>query len=559
MGFKSNILQMSAIRKYMRPFISDSAPDQRTMPVSGRADSPHSPGVRRRAQSLETAINRRPRLVMFALAIFFLLAAYTLACVRPFWFDEFITIYIAKQGSLRAIWNLLSNGADPNPPLSHLLVLASIRFLGSSEPAIRTPFIFASLIGILCLFEFLRKYVGATYAAAGVCFYITTHAFDYAFEARSYALLLCFSMLSLIAWRWSIESRHPTAALLLMTASLGLSISSNYYGVLALFPIAAGELTYFFGSGRRRIRWQVWLSLAVASASLFLYLPLINASVARFAPFAWNKPTLDFLPFTYTFMLDSVGWLAAMAVYGALLVFLYEWTQMGRHIHGVLPRHEFAVVAMLLAYPFLGYSIAVLRSGMISARFVIPFVFGVSIAVAVSGYRLFRRNPVTSMLFLLCCVGWCVVRVGIAVSDYHEQRSVLRRMIDQLPNSGTLAVPDSLLVLPLHYYSPPQVASRIVFPMDILQIRNYKREDSSEQNLIAASQIYPVPLVPLQELLWKSPDFYIVAPPENWLLRVMNDYKRPAEELPKQVNNHSLRRFFSLSFGDCLIYREHFN
>jgi len=372
-------------------------------------------------------------------------------------------------------------------------------------------------------------------------------------------------MLSLMAWRWSIESPHPDAALLLMTISLALGISSNYYGVLAFFPIAFGELTYSIGASKsglghiKNIRWKTWLAMAVASTSLFLYLPLINVSIARFSPYAWNKPNADFVSFTYTFMLEDIVWLAAMAGYGALLVFIYEWTQRRNRIPSILPRHEFVAVIALLAYPIFGYFIAVLRAGMISPRFVIPFVFGVSIAVAISGYKLFRRNVFTSLLFLLCCVSWSVFRVGVAVSDCYDQRSVFLRLTSLLPRSGTLVVPDSLLVLPLHYYSPPQAASRMVFPMDLMHIREYKREDSAEQNLTAASQIYPVPLVPLGELLQKSPEFYIIAPPENWLLRVMRDYNQPAEELPLQVNNHSLKGFFSLSFGDCLIFKEQFD
>jgi 4-amino-4-deoxy-L-arabinose transferase-like glycosyltransferase len=527
------------------------------MPITAAPEAVHELPI---AERIEQAINSRPNVVMGVVAVFFLINAYILASVRLFWFDEFITIYIARQGSIRAIWHLLANGADPNPPLSHLLVLGSMRLLGSSEAAIRTPFVLASLIGILCLFEFIRRHVGPLYAAAGVFFYVTTHAFDYAFEARSYSLLLCFSMLSLMAWRWTIESPHRKLALALMTLSLMLGISSNYYGVLAFFPIAAGEALYSFEGTPRRIRLQVWLALALASVSLLFYLPLINVSIKRFAPYAWNRPTsIDFLPDTYTFILEAIFWLAVICVVGAALVYVYERTQLGIRRPRVLPNHEFAAIAVLLAYPVLGYLIAVLRAGMISSRFVIPFVYGVAIAVAVSGYQLFRRNPVTSLLFLACCVSWCIFRVAENVADYNDQRGVLLRLTRVLPRSGTLVVPDSLLVLPLHYYAPPEAAARMVMPLDIQDVRKYKREDSAEQNFAAAAAIYPVPQIPLETVLRNNPQFYIVAPPENWLLRVMEDYRNPAEELPNQKNYHALRGFFSLSFGDARVFREHFD
>ena len=134
-----------------------------------------------RVENLEAALNARPGVMMTALAAFFLSASYALANIRVFWFDEFITIYIAKQGSFGSIWHLLAGGADPNPPLSHLLVLASQHLLGNSEAAIRTPFILAGLVGMLCLFTLLQEYVTPVYAAAGVFFYMTTHAFDYSY------------------------------------------------------------------------------------------------------------------------------------------------------------------------------------------------------------------------------------------------------------------------------------------------------------------------------------------------------------------------------------------
>jgi len=512
-----------------------------------------------RVENLEAALNARPGVMMTALAAFFLSASYALANIRVFWFDEFITIYIAKQGSFGSIWHLLAGGADPNPPLSHLLVLASQHLLGNSEAAIRTPFILAGLVGMLCLFTLLQEYVTPVYAAAGVFFYMTTHAFDYSYEARSYALVMCFSMLSLLAWHWSTESPHPKAALLVMTVSLALAVSSNYYGILAFFPVAAGELTYYFTSGRRRIRWKTWLALMVAAGSLVPYLGLINASVARFSPYAWNKPNPDFIIGTYNYLLGSVGYLAGLTTFAALVIYVYERIQLRKHSPRILPPHVFAAVAVLVSYPVLAYVIAVVRAGMLSERHVLPVIYGVAFAVAVAAYRIFRRSAVASLLFLLCCLSFCTFVITDTFFDYQNQRMTLMRLIAALPKTGTLAVSDPHLVLPLYYYSPAQVASRIVFPVGLEHVRKYQREDSAEQNLAAASEIYPVPQIAVQDVLSDNADLYIIAPPWNWLLRLLDDYGHPAEPLNEQPSNHSLRGFFPLSLGDCVIFRERFS
>jgi hypothetical protein len=135
----------------------------------------------------------------------------------------------------------------------------------------------------------------------------------------------------------------------------------------------------------------------------------------------------------------------------------------------------------------------------------------------------------------------------------------LMRLIAALPKTGTLAVSDPHLVLPLYYYSPAQVASRIVFPVGLEHVRKYQREDSAEQNLAAASEIYPVPQIAVQDVLSDNADLYIIAPPWNWLLRLLDDYGHPAEPLNEQPSNHSLRGFFPLSLGDCVIFRERFS
>ncbi|HEX8926790.1 MAG TPA: glycosyltransferase family 39 protein, partial [Terriglobales bacterium] len=264
------------------------------------------------------AIEMHPVRVFTALSLFYVIVVVALACIKMFWFDEFITVYIAKLGSPIAIWQALYNGADPNPPLTHLLVALCVKLFGVSQLSVRLPAMIAEWFGIAFLFAFLRKRVRALYAACGVLFYMATHAFTYSVEARSYAFTLCFAMASLWAWRRTIEARNPNRAAALLSLMLALGISSNYFAVLAFFPIAAGELTR--NVLRRKLELRVWIAMAVGAIPLILYMPLVNHAIAIFAPHAWNKPKPDVISLSYEQMMQDIFYPALILLAIAVIV-----------------------------------------------------------------------------------------------------------------------------------------------------------------------------------------------------------------------------------------------
>ena len=498
------------------------------------------------------AIDAHPVRVFTALSLFYVIVVLALAVIKMFWFDEFITMYIAKLGSPRAIWLALYNGADPNPPLSHLLVALSMKLFGTSQLAVRLPAIIAEWFGLAFLFAFLRKRVRTLYAACGVLFYMATHAFTYAVEARSYAFILCFAMASLWAWRRTVEGRHPARAASFLGLMLALGISSNYFAVLAFFPIAAGELTRTIL--RRRIDLRVWLAMAAGALPLLLYMPLVNHAIAIFAPHAWNKPTGEVIELSYTQMMQDIFYPALVLLAVATVVLIAERLSSNRGWRLSMPAHELVAVATQMAYPVLGYVLAVARAGMISPRFVLPMCYGFAIAVALAGHRLFSRWAFTSLVFLIVCLGYAVSRNSITGFDYQMQREALYRLRDSLPATGTIAVSDSLLALPLYHYSPSKIAKRIVFPIDFEAIRRYKKEDSPEQNLWAGRNLYPIPILPLWQFEQQYPGYTVVTTQDNWLLQTLNEEGTPAHQLPIESHSRDLVTFTPLCHAEPHFY-----
>ena len=531
------------------------------------------------SEEIEDAINRHPAALIAAVTgfAFAVLAAQSLN--KLLWFDEFITFYIAKLGSLQAIWGALARGTDPNPPLSHWLASLSMRALGANAFAVRLPFMLAGVIGLFALFAFLRRRIPPLYAAAGVLFFMSTAAFDYFFEARSYALTLVFSALSLLFWQEAAEGDRPMLSSVALCVVLAAGISSNYFAVLAFFPIAAGELVR--NISQRRFEWRVWIALAISGATLLLYLPLIHSAVARFSPYAWNKVDLDTAYDGYLLMVDHIVWLGA-ALAGARILtmrcalpatasrersFLGHAWDIVRHTIFVnrrksatygLPWHEAVAVLFLVLYPFLGYGIARIQGGMLAPRFVLPVCYGCAIVAATSGYKLFGKWSIAGLLFLATVGTWFLAREGEVASNYYDERQAFQRVLDLLPSDQTLAVSDSLLVLPLHYYAPPEIASRIVFPVDFRAIRQYKGEDSPEENLWAGRNgIFPVPIIPLDDLLDQSSNFLIVSTDDNWLLKRLGEDGDMPRELPIFTDSRHIWAFTPLCHGPVWYFRNH--
>ncbi len=555
------------------------ATQQTAVEISAIHEFPRRSGFALFCERIEEAINRHPTALVVTICAFAITVMAAQALNKLMWFDEFITFYIAKLGGLHAICGALARGTDPNPPLSHWLASLSMRLFGANSFTVRLPFMLAGVAALLALFAFLRRRIPPLYAAVGVLIFMSTAAFDYFFEARSYALTLAFSALSLWFWQEATEGERPLLSSVSLGIALAAGISSNYFAVLAFFPIAAGELVR--NVSQRRFEWRIWIALALSGSTFLLYLPLIHSAIARFSPYAWNKVDLDTAYDGYLLMVDHIVWLCAGLLAVRILVtrcvlpnstsgersFLRHTWDVVRHTLFVkqrtpvkrgLPWHEAVAVLALVLYPFLGYAVARIQGGMLAPRFVLPVCYGCAITAATSGYKVFGRWSVAGLLFLATVGTWFLAREGEVASNYYDEREAFYRVLDLLPSDHTLLVSDSLLALPMYYYAPPEVASRIVFPVDFRAIRQYKGEDSPEENLWAGrNRIFPVPIISLDDVLDQTSNFLIVSTDDNWLLKRLGEDGDTPTQLPIFTDSRHIWAFTPLCHGPVWYFRNH--
>lgn len=473
--------------------------------------SPYLRNLWRSRVQTELWIDRNPRYLLITLLAYYWVLVLIQARLKLLWADELITFSVALQPGMTGIWQALTAGADPNPPLLPFMVQGSVHALGSGAVAIRFPAMVCVCLTLVFLWAMLGRWVRPTFAAAGVLVLIATRGFDYAYDARSYAPLLAFTIAALALWMWlpDTSASHRILLSAALAAALGGAVSSNYYGVLAIFPIAAGELAR--SRRLKKFRLEVWFALLLGLLPLLWYLPLIRHNLMEFGPHAWNPPSVRMVVSSYLELVEAVFW-------PVLLLLGYALHK--RRLRFAVPRPEFIAVGVLLIYPVLGYGVSKAGSAMISPRCILPVCCGVGLAAGVLAQRVFGKVTGAGPLILLFLLAWVTAREAVCTWLLLDQRHAFLLLRDDIQHNanGRILVADSAFALPLFHYSAKGVQQRIVFPIDFPAIHRYEADDSGEENLWAGGQeVFHFPVVSISALRTLQPSDLVIARPDGWL------------------------------------------
>jgi Dolichyl-phosphate-mannose-protein mannosyltransferase len=561
------------------------------------------------AERLAAWIDAGPVRAFLLLTIFYAVVVFGLSTVKLLWLDELITLHIAQLGGASAIWQALRQGADPNPPLTHLLVHLCLRLFGVHEFAVRLPVVAGYWIGMLSLFLFLHRRLSPTWALSGTLLSMTMAAFEYSYESRSYGIFYGLCMAAVLCWSRAVDpssSRSSTAirrlSLLGMCLALAAGISTNYFAVLAFIPIAAGEVarSYFKANEASRLEFKenrqgfgffhsidllrtidpgIWIALFLAATPLLAFRSMIAHSIAQFAPYAWNKVSLDQVADSYTEMVEIVLYplLAILAFSVVICLFgrfcsvcrtdvrprwVGELVNEVRSNRPVVPVHEAVAIFFLMAYPILGYVVASIHGGMLSPRFVIPVCLGFAIAGVLACYRLFRHSPGAGAILLCFCMAWFIARESTIGYLYMEQKQCFFKVLRALPEAeravqpaAPIVIADPLMALTFQHYTSPALSARIVFPVDFPAIRLYRRDDSPEENLWAGrNSLYTLPIVPLAVFQRAAGQYLILASNNNWLIEDLLHHRYPVQRLAINTRAGAIGGFTPLSHGTPVFY-----
>ncbi len=410
-----------------------------------------------------------------ALTVAAVLAA-TLAVIlrmamRPMWFDEMLTFYIARQGSVREI--VQSIHGDGNPPLIYLLAGASLRLVPNTELALRIPSMGGFMLAMVTAYLFVRRRLGVVAAVFALLALGTSPAVYFGSEARPYALLLGFTGLALVSWQAAVgaDGRGRMAALAGVAIGVAGAVSSHYYGVFHVgAPLLCGEAVRLVR--RRKPDWPLYLACAAGLTMLLTLIPfarvtyqLTGVYVRQSANF-WAKPELS----------DVVSYFGVIGWWVPVIACAVLWAiPRGGEKRWGLPIHETAAVVGLTLLVVIMMAITRVTSGYFQERYAIGSAIGA--AILAPAWLAFeaggaRRAAVCAALCVPLLVAAGAARVDFGGSTVVNGRRVgnsARVLVNLERVEGTepIVVASALSYLPIWWYGSETLRARLHYLADV--------------------------------------------------------------------------------------------
>lgn len=272
--------------------------------------------LEQRAAAYERFLYRYRFLFLAILTILYFVMTMLRAWGKPFWYDEILTFLEARQPTLSAALHAGGN-ADWMPPLSHVVFYATDKLVGHGEVAFRLGPMIGFWVFCLCLFAFVARRASVSFAFMAMLLPFATLFSAYSFEARSYALVLGFSGIALLAWQTAAEGVHRPLALIALSAGIAGALLNHYWAVFLYLPLAGAEAWRNYS--RHKIDWPVWIALAAGGVPLLIsLLVILRVAQTNLHPWSWARPR-DYYLFYWNFW-PVIGFLIPIAV--LLLVWL---------------------------------------------------------------------------------------------------------------------------------------------------------------------------------------------------------------------------------------------
>src|SRR5271157_867749 len=371
--------------------------------------TPHRFWSRDRPHS-KNAIENWTFAAAMVLAVFYFASSLYFASHRLFWFDEVLTVYVARLPNWTTIWTALAHATDTMSPVYDMIVRASDKLFGHSEVAARLPSALAMLGGLLLTFDCARRLTDGLHGLIALSLLTCTFLPYYGYEARSYAIYFMLAALALWVWIFAKDDKRFSAIFFGLVCFLGVSI--HLYFVLCLVPYALWEFS----------RWKPWhppspqliagvLGMMVSiGLLLWVILPLARQFSAGF----WAPPSLFALRSVFPQLFPDGLFLLALTIIWIVLA--------GGKNKNAVPepmQPAEAVSWLFLTIPLAGFVLAELKTNAFYSRYFMGVLPGVAVAFSCWLWRFFhQKRRVAFGIFLLLAI-WGVAK-QVAVTRHPE-------------------------------------------------------------------------------------------------------------------------------------------
>jgi len=456
------------------------------------------------------------------------------AASKPFWYDEVLTWILARQPSVRAIWNSLESAADSQGPAFYVIESAMSAIIPNQEIALRLPSILGYCCLILCIFVFVRRRVGSGLALiCAVVPFMTVLFRVYAIEARAYSLFVACDAVALVcyqrasSWRWTS----------LMALCLALAQSLHYYAVFALAPIGLAETVRLLRA--RDFRIGVWLALLCGAAPLAIFWPLLWRLREVYGANYGGPPGLFTIARMYgTFFETSWWWgvsvigVLGLGVINTALPFATRTGEAAPEAESIFDEH--VLVFALLCIPLGGYVTTKVANVNLLFRHVLPALLGVPLALAYILATLERRTIALFMALLVFSVGaqeglfWLTNSRHVTTGE--SQADSVEHLVEVAGHSDLpVVVSDGFQFLPLVHYAEPLWRDRFVCLVDPKHALAYMGMDVVDNHLAILRRLAPIHVYDFPAFAKQHPTFLLYSdyspdePFDWWPDRLVHD------------------------------------
>jgi 4-amino-4-deoxy-L-arabinose transferase-like glycosyltransferase len=421
------------------------------------------------AESFAVRLEKNRLLLIAGFSVLYWIFTYVLAGRKLLWNDELFTYYIARLPTMTDVWGALMSGGEQLPPFFYVLTRASTALFGLNDFALRLPEMIGFWVMCVCLFFFAARRISNFYALLAPIFPLVTYTYYYAFEARPYGLVLGFSALALLCWQSATMNLLRPLSVVCLSISLAGALSSHYYGIFAILPLALGEAvrTAF----RRRLDAPVWAAFCLAVAPLVLHLPLIRQARASAGEF-WAKPQWLDVPNFYTnmFFPTILALILLLFVSGIYQIIRRDKTLDESHPAPKIepPIHEVAAALGFIIIPIICIIQGKFVTGGFTDRYAVIAIIGFSVLIAFIAAKINNNDILISAVLIICFLG-CFRLLALKEIWKVERNSRALTKIQLLQRKGVENLPivaaDAHTFIELNHYAP-EISPRVVYLAD---------------------------------------------------------------------------------------------
>jgi hypothetical protein len=305
--------------------------------------------------------------------------------------DDALELWCDKVGSIGQLLHIQrTSPLVIDPFFYHALTFADIRIFGIRPLFLRLPSLGGFLLMQVCLFYFVRRITTARAAMFALAFPAITVAFGYTLQIRPYGVVLGFFGLAMLSWQTAARGeRRRAAALVMLALSIAAAVNSQYYGVLLMLPLCAGEAVRVWE--RRRLDVAMLLSMGAGMAGMVFVLPFLKGAAQFRGHYKAGNVQYQSITQTYNFVALGQGTYSVrvnhlLAISLGLLMGLILWSciRQLREKTLMLPDAEFVFLLVLAALPAFAFLLGHFVTHAMEPRYALGAVIGMAVLLAIA-------------------------------------------------------------------------------------------------------------------------------------------------------------------------------